>query len=112
MKLKKAQQTLVFQAISHPVRRVILDSLKSADIPAMQLPGGLSPSALSQHLTVLKKARLVKEKRSGRQRIYSLNAKPLYQAFQWLADYESFWGQAFNKLDNFLRETHGKEKED
>ena len=79
------------------------------DSPAMELSPKLSPSALSQHLRVLRGAGLVRETRAGRHRIYSLVPEPQEEAFRWLARYESFWKTKMGDLGAYLRETHEKE---
>lgn len=105
------QKGNVYYAISHPERRKILQSLRIKDSPAMDLPVTLSPSALSQHLTVLKQANLVSEHREGRQRIYSLNPEPLFEPFEWLAQYEMFWQVKFEQLNQYLEKHHGRQQE-
>jgi DNA-binding transcriptional ArsR family regulator len=98
----------VFTAIANAERRHILQNLIQGKTPAMDLHSRLSPSALSQHLTVLKKARLVEETRQGRQRIYKVTPQPLMEAYQWLGQYEVLWRGLFGKLGKYLEETHGK----
>lgn len=103
----KAQFGNIYYAISHPERRRILEALMLADSPAMELSRRLSPSALSQHLTVLKKAKLVRERREGRQRIYSITPAPLLEPFDWLSQYQAMWNQKLNKLGEYLQRRHG-----
>ena len=100
----------VFHAIAHPARRQILELLRDEDLPAMDIAVDLSPSALSQHLAVLKDAKLVVERREGRRRIYSLTPEPLFEPFSWLSQYEMFWKAKFNQLNSYLENTYGKRK--
>ncbi len=44
----------------------------------------MTPPALSQHLRVLRRARLVRQRRRGRARVYQLDPRPLYQLQDWL----------------------------
>ena len=97
----------VFNALAHPERRRILQSLLRGSRPAMTLSSNLSASALSQHLAVLKAAGVVTEHRHGRNRIYSLDPKPLTEAYAWLAQYEIFWKAKMSRLGKHLEETHG-----
>lgn len=97
----------VYHAIGHPVRRRILETLLAGEAPAMTLADGLSPSALSQHLTVLKRAALVRERRRGRQRLYSIRPEPLFEPFAWLSQYEAFWQGKLGQLGDYLERTHG-----
>ena len=54
------------------------------------------------HLRVLSDAGLVRSRRHGRERIYSLSPRPLRQAFDWLAHFESFWTDRLDALGDHL----------
>jgi DNA-binding transcriptional ArsR family regulator len=58
--------------------------------------------AVSQHLRVLLEAGLVTEQRHGRQRRYRLEPKRLGPVRDWLAHYERFWGEHFDRLARHL----------
>jgi DNA-binding transcriptional ArsR family regulator len=47
--------------------------------------------AISQHLRILLRARLVQVRRDGRERYYRLHARPLRQIHDWVRHYERFW---------------------
>lgn len=83
----------VFSALAHPVRRhvisLLLDRERTAGAIAHEFE--LSRSAVSEHLGILRNANLVRETKSGRERIYSLNAQPLAEARAWLAPFEANW---------------------
>jgi len=100
----------VFEAISHPVRREILEILKDGEMPAASLaePFKMSFPAISQHLGVLKGAGLVNERREGRQRIYQLHPKPLREVHDWINEFEEFWSSKLDNLGEYLRRKHGK----
>ena len=108
MPVEAAQQLVtVYHAITHPMRRRILEALLAGEAPAMSLARGSSASALSQHLTVLKRAGLVRERRQGRQRLYSIRPEPLFEPFAWLSQYEMFWQGKLGQLGDYLEGTHG-----
>lgn len=69
----------VFSALANPVRRQLLEALQEGPLAAGELAGrfALSRSAVSEHLTVLRTARLVREESRGRHRYYHLEAAPL-----------------------------------
>jgi DNA-binding transcriptional ArsR family regulator len=46
--------------------------------------------AISHHLLILRKAGLVKARRVGRQRVYSISPSPLQQMYDWVFQYRSF----------------------
>ena len=63
---------------------------------------GASQAAFSEHLSVLSRAGLVSARPQGRERIYSLNARPLAEAFDWLKPYEAFWDERLARLGDYL----------
>jgi len=87
------QSAAVFSALAHPVRRqvisLLLDSERTAGAIADEFE--ISRSAVSEHLGILRRADLVRETKSGRERIYSLNSEPLAELRAWLAPFEAYW---------------------
>jgi DNA-binding transcriptional ArsR family regulator len=106
------QENDVFRAIAHPARRTILVLLKDGEKPASELaePFGVSFSAISQHLKILRDADLVSERRDGRQRIYQLESKPLEEVWSWIEDFQSMWSARLDALEKHLDKKHGKRK--
>ena len=51
----------------------------------------MSRPAVSKHLGILRRARLVRERRDGRQRIYQITPAPLEAVAQWVESYRAFW---------------------
>jgi DNA-binding transcriptional ArsR family regulator len=82
----------VFHAVADPTRRAILDRLQGRGVAVAELALGfeMSRPAVSKHLRVLRDARLVREDKEGRQRIYRLTAGPLRDLAQWVESYRSF----------------------
>lgn len=85
--------TDVFHAIADPTRRAILDRLRGGGVAVAELASGfeMTRPAVSKHLRVLREARLVREDRDGRQRVYRLTPAPLRDLSQWVESYRSFW---------------------
>jgi DNA-binding transcriptional ArsR family regulator len=110
--MRPLQQNDVFHAIAHPARRTILVLLKDGEKPASELaePFGVSFAAVSQHLKILREAKLVSERREGRQRIYQLRTKPLRKVVSWVDEFESFWNARLDALSEQLDRKHGKSK--
>ena len=83
----------VYHAVADPTRRAILDRLRGGGVPVAELAAGfdMSRPAVSKHLRVLREARLVRERREGRQRIYQLTPGPLRDVAGWVESYRSFW---------------------
>ena len=91
----------VFGAVADPTRRAILQQLcggplRVTDI-AKQYP--VSLNAVSKHLIVLQRAGLVTQEIRGRDRICSLNGKPLRDASAWMDRMSQFWGKRLDALE-------------
>ncbi|MFI0352874.1 ArsR/SmtB family transcription factor [Actinomadura sp. 9N407] len=102
----KAGTTDVFGALASPVRReltaLLLDGPRSVNDLASHFE--MSRPSVSEHLKVLRDAGLVTEQRSGRHRIYRLEAEPLMELSQWLDPYERFWRHKLSDLRKLLDE--------
>jgi DNA-binding transcriptional ArsR family regulator len=101
-----------FSTLADPTRRAVLDLLRQRSLPAGQIARAfpVSRPAISKHLRLLRRARLVRERREGRLRIYELNAMPLKAVDSWLSRYRSFWQANLNSLKAFVEREHAKEK--
>ena len=111
--MRPLQENDVFHAIAHPARRRILVMLRRGEKPAGELVesfGGVTFSAVSQHLKVLREAGLVSEKREGRQRIYHLNSHPLKKVWSWIEDFQEEWNARLDALEKYLDKKHGRQK--
>ena len=77
-----------FKALSHPVRRAILDLLKMGSLSAGEIAEHfeLRGATISHHLSVLKQADLVVERREKNFIYYELNTSVLEDMMVWLAD--------------------------
>jgi DNA-binding transcriptional ArsR family regulator len=97
----------VFRAIADPTRRAILDRLRAGPAPVNALAAEFEQSrpAISKHLGVLRRARLVSEQRAGRERLYELEPVPLQQVAGWIEGYRSFWQVSLTNLKRHLEKT-------
>ena len=96
----------VFKAIADPTRRQLLRILSGGDRAVSELaePFEMSLPALSRHLQVLREVGLVTQERSGRKRIYHLNAEPLKEVGAWVAHFGAFWDEKLDALALYLNE--------
>lgn len=96
----------VFAAIASPVRRELLDALRGGPRSVHELAAGfaISRPAVSQHLKVLREARLVAEDRTGRESHYRLDPAPLREVGAWVEHYEQFWRSRMARLRDVLEE--------
>jgi DNA-binding transcriptional ArsR family regulator len=95
----------VFYAIADPTRRALLDLLAQGEEPVNSLAErfAMTRPAISQHLAILLRTRLVHVRRVGRERRYRLRPKPLEQIYNWVALYERFWTRKLEALGEHLR---------
>ena len=100
-----------FHALADPTRRAVLDLLRMGAQPAGQIAEAfpISRPTISKHLRQLRKARLVVESRSGRHRVYQLNAEPLRAVDSWLAQYRQFWQMNLGNLKSFVEQEYARE---
>ncbi|MBB4777725.1 ArsR/SmtB family transcription factor [Actinomadura livida] len=96
----------VFGALASPVRRELTALLLDGPKPVNDLAShfAMSRPSVSEHLRVLRDAGLVSERRSGRQRLYRLEAGPLRELSEWLDPYERFWRERLSDLRELLDE--------
>ena len=80
------QQTM--KALSDPIRREILELLKSGRLSAGEISEKfpVSGAAISKHLSVLKEADLIRDTREGKFIYYELNASVLEEILLWVRD--------------------------
>ncbi len=102
-----ASSTDVFLAVADPTRRAILDRLRRGSAPVNELASGfrMTRPAVSRHLRVLRQARLVREKRSGRQRIYQLEPARIREVASWAEEYRRFWQHNITRLKRHLEQS-------
>jgi DNA-binding transcriptional ArsR family regulator len=103
---RASPQTDVFRAIADPTRRALLDRLRAGPARAGALAADFrfSRPAISKHLRVLRRARLVAYKRVGRERLYTVDPIPLQSVAGWLEGYRSFWRSSLAALKRNLEE--------
>jgi DNA-binding transcriptional ArsR family regulator len=101
-----------FAALADPTRRAILARLALGEASVMELaaPFAMSLPAVSKHLKVLERAGLIARGREAQWRPCRLEAGPLKDAADWLGEYQRFWEQSFDRLDEYLRELQKQEK--
>jgi DNA-binding transcriptional ArsR family regulator len=94
-----------FAALSDPTRRAILArlALGEASVNELMQPFKLSQPAISKHIKVLERARLISRTRVGQFRPCRLDTDGLRDVAQWIDFYRKFWGESFDRLDLHLR---------
>jgi DNA-binding transcriptional ArsR family regulator len=94
----------VFGAIADPTRRAILQQLGQSPARVTDIARNfpVSLNAISKHIMVLQQAGLVRQEARGRDRICSLNAKPLRDASLWIEEMRGFWEQRLDALERHI----------
>jgi DNA-binding transcriptional ArsR family regulator len=100
-----------FAALADPTRRAILARLASgqASVTELAAPFAMSLPAVSKHLKVLERAGLVARGRRAQWRPAQLQAEPLHEVADWVADYRRFWEERLDRFDEYLRELQASE---
>lgn len=101
-----AAQDLVFRTLADPTRRSIYERLcRKGEQTVWMLTdhAGVSQPAVSKHLGALKRARLVRDSREGRETRYSVNPRGLAPLFDWMSHYGVFWRESFDRLEELLK---------
>lgn len=95
----------IFSALGDPTRRSILGRLAGAQeltVSELAEPYDMSLPAITKHLKVLEKARLISRGKSAQWRPCRLEAQHLKQADDWIATYRGYWEESFDRLDDYL----------
>ena len=96
----------VFKALSDPTRRAIFERLTrdgEQTVHALTTQAGVSQPAVSKHLAVLKRARLVRHRHEGRETHYSAQPQALAPLVDWIGFYGTFWRDRFDELEELLK---------
>lgn len=99
--MARAATTLdVFNAVAEGRRREILDVLARGERAVGELVEalGLAQAQVSKHLRVLREVDLVRVRRIGRRRLYSVNGARLRPVHDWAAQYERYWEHQLDRI--------------
>jgi len=93
-----------FAALADPVRANIVEMLSEADLAAGDIAArfAISRPAVSRHLSVLLKSRLVRVRGEAQRRVYSLDPGGLDDASRWIEDCRSVWNHRLDELGKHL----------
>lgn len=100
-------------ALSDPTRRAIIEMLAGKELPAGAIASNfhISAPAVSQHLKVLKNAKLVSVRTDAQRRLYSLNHAGFEEMNEWLRRIQRYWMRNLDQFEKVLRdEDKAKEK--
>jgi len=94
----------VFFALSHPVRRKVLEHLSQSDLSVADVSSPLdeTPSQMTKHLHILERAGMLSRQKEGRTHMLHMEPEPLKEIMDWVSRYEKFWNERFDALENYL----------
>jgi DNA-binding transcriptional ArsR family regulator len=104
---------IIFQALSDPSRRSMVERLSRGPASVNQLaePLAMSLSAVVQHLHVLEGSGLVKTEKVGRVRSCTLDVSAMSKAERWINDRRNQWEARLDRLGEYL-ERSADDKDD
>ena len=93
-------------ALADPTRRAILERLSrgEARVTEVAQPFPMSLNAVSKHILVLERAKLVRRRKQGREHFLSFNSEPLDAAAAWIETQRALWNARLDTLEAILRE--------
>jgi len=104
----RLDRTLV--ALADPTRRQILARLSRGEARVTELaePLPISLNAVSKHIKLLERAKLVRRRIRGRDHYLTLNPAPLEEAALWIESRRTLWRARLEKLDEILQQEDKK----
>jgi DNA-binding transcriptional ArsR family regulator len=105
MPKRQTSLTKTLMALGDPTRRAILQRLSNGETRVTDLadPFAMSLNAVSKHIQVLERARLVRRRRAGREHFLSLNPAALDEAAAWIQEQRAIWTARLDTLETMLR---------
>ncbi len=101
------QLSQTFAALSDPTRRALLAQLAQGEASVSDLARpflkDMSLPAVTKHLKVLEKSRLITKTRDAQWRPCKLNGDAFKDVADWMEQYRAFWEESFDRLDAYLK---------
>jgi DNA-binding transcriptional ArsR family regulator len=97
----------VLRTLADPTRRAVFERITQSDeisVAELTRGSGVTQSAISQHLRLLKQAGLITDRAQGRNVFYRCEPKGLAPLFDWMSHYGVFWRERFANLRTLLKE--------
>lgn len=101
----RVESTAIFKALGDPTRRGLFERLSregELTVHALTIPSGVSQPAVSKHLSSLKHAGLVLDRRDGRETYYRAAPEGLTPMLDWLKFFAVFWPDRIDQLEDLL----------
>ena len=97
-------QDAIFRALADPSRRAIFERLTLGEAAVKDLTARfeISQPAVSQHLSALRDAGLVRARSEGRNVYYEVEPRGLQPLVDWISHYQAFWKDRLQRLEQLL----------
>jgi len=100
----EAQLNNVFTALAHPARRTMLSRLGKGQATVGELaePLKISMPAVTKHLRILQRAKLISRTKNAQWRPCKLEFDPLISASTWIEEQRKVWESRLDRLESYL----------
>lgn len=95
----------IFSSLADPTRRDILSRVAGAELSVSELAArySISFAAISKHLKVMERAKLIVKRKEGKKHMVSLAPEALMSADEYLEQYRRLWQSRYNKLEALIK---------
>src|ERR1700704_5343361 len=102
----------VLTAISHPTRRAIIGQLANGPARFLDVakPFDTALNAVTKHLKLLERAKLIEREKRGREVYISFRAEPLREVAEWVHEYERFWTDRLDQFEQYFKDKKKEKK--
>jgi DNA-binding transcriptional ArsR family regulator len=108
----EAQLDAIFMALAHPARRRILARLGKGEAAVGELaePLNMSLPAVTKHLKMLERAKLISRSKNAQWRPCRLEEAPLETASGWIEEQRKIWESRLDRLESYLHSMEQRER--
>lgn len=108
----KDSLNLTFAALADPTRRAILAKLALGETSVTELaePFEMSLPAISRHLKVLEKAKLISRSRDAQWRPCRIEPQGLKEIAEWMENYRRFWSESLDRMERYVAKLQAAER--
>lgn len=101
----EAELDAIFMALAHPARRAMLARLGKGEATVGELaqPLDMSLPAVTKHLKVMERAKLISRSKNAQWRPCRLEEAPLNTASGWIEEQRKVWESRLDRLEGYLR---------
>lgn len=103
-KVGSVQLNNIFHALSDPTRRKILETLikNPKSVSEIAKPYKISLVAISKHIKVLERAKLIRRQKIGREYIIKIHSMPLKSGYKFIEVFKKDWTRHLDALEKFV----------